>query len=166
MSEQWKDVTGYKGSYQVSDLGRVRSLDRVMPHKRNGANRYKGRLLKLCTTVRGYKALNICGKLCMVHTLVAREFIGPRPEGCEVCHGSAGSKINSSYNLYYGTHKENGLDRRRDGTHGGKAVVRSDGAEFINMVVAAEETGCNKSCISAVCRGKRQTAKGFGWKYA
>jgi hypothetical protein len=52
-----------------------------------------------------------------VHRLVARAFLGPCPEGHEVCHGPAGRRDNRLVNLSYGTKsKNNGEDKRRDGT--------------------------------------------------
>ena len=43
--EVWRDVTGYEGYYQVSNLGRIKSLDRVIPHPRIGKQTVRGRLL-------------------------------------------------------------------------------------------------------------------------
>lgn len=45
-SEHWKDIPGYEGYYQVSSLGRVRSLDRIVPHPRLYQQTVKGRILK------------------------------------------------------------------------------------------------------------------------
>ena len=100
-----------------------------------------------------------------VHQLVAAAWIGPRPSGQQVRHGSSGKLDNSVSNLCYGTQSEDGLDRRRDGTHHGRAVRRSDGVEFINMAIAAEETGCWDQTIWAVCNRRCNTAGGYGWEY-
>jgi hypothetical protein len=100
-----------------------------------------------------------------VHRLVAEAWIGPYPEGQEVRHGPEGTTNNSLSNLCYGTRRENMLDKRRDGTDGGRKVTRSDGVEFASMVQAAEESDCRAGNICEVCRGKRKTAGGFGWKY-
>lgn len=87
------------------------------------------------------------------------------PEGMEVHHGPNGIRDNSVRNLSYGSHSANGLDMRRDGTHGGRAVCRSDGKEFQSMAEAAEESGCFQGNICKVCKGKRNTTGGFGWEY-
>lgn len=92
-------------------------------------------------------------------------WIGPCPEGQQIRHGPNGVTDNSVSNLCYGTRSEDQYDRRRDGTHGGRSVKRSDGAEFISMAIAAEESGCGSSNICKVCRGKAQTAGGYKWKY-
>lgn len=118
--ERWRPVVGYEGLYEVSDQGRVRSLDRVAflqgRHKRPS----RGRVLKPGSNRRGYVhvGLHKDGKRTTytVHALVAQAFIGPRPEGMHVCHGPGGKADNSLANLRYGTPKENQADRHRDGT--------------------------------------------------
>ena len=169
--EQWRDIEGYVGLYQVSDLGRVRSLDRVVPGPRGAMKRLKGGIRKLNPNKRtGYLAVNLCRegnqRRLLVHQLVASAWIGPCTDGQQVCHGPGGIADNSVSNLSYGTRSENMLDCRRDGTHGGRPVVRGDGVEFINAHVAAEESGCNQSNICKACNGRRKSAGGYSWRYA
>lgn len=166
--EQWRDVVGFEGLYQVSNLGRVKSLDRIVPHPTGGPKKLKGRVLR--TTLSGMRlAVTLwkggIGTVIQVHRIVAKVWLGPCPDGMEVCHGLNGHLDNSVSNLRYDTHTNNLLDRRRDGTHSGRCVKRSDGVEFINMHVAAEESGCHSSSICEVCRGKRKSAGGYGWEY-
>lgn len=170
MTEQWRDVLDYEDSYQVSNLGRVRSLDRIVPHKKFGTWKRRGRLLCSQPTDRcGHLAVRLyiegIGRTIQVHRLVAAAWIGPCPSGQQVRHGPNGVMDNSVSNLCYGTPSEDGLDKRRDGTHTGRPVRRSDGTEFISLQVAAEETGCKYTGISKVCNGHRKTAGGFGWEY-
>lgn len=183
-AEQWKDVVGYEGTYQVSNLGRVRSIDRVVRHSRGGPRRMKGKILQpipsdncghLVVTL--YKKVDgVLGRRnVFIHKLVALTFLGPRPPGQIIRHGVNGVTDNSTSNLSYGTHQQDGLDKRLTGTHGGRPVKRSDGVVFINMAVAAEETPCNHSSIWAVCNKRRRktangyrrhtTAGGYGWEY-
>ena len=170
MIEQWKWVAGYVGYYEVSDLGRVRSVDRVVKHHREGPKRLKGRILKV-TPFNRYGHLETClwkngaRQKVSVHRLVALTWIGPCPNGQQVRHGPKGKMDNSVGNLSYGTPSENSLDMRRDGTHTGKAVRRSDGVEFVNMYAAAEESNCDHRAVWAVCKGRRKTAGGYGWEY-
>lgn len=168
--EQWRDVIGYEGYYQVSNLGRVRSVDRVVRHSRGGTRKLKGKILRLSPMDGGgHLAVHLCKKGTRldigVHRLVAAAWIGPRPIGQQVRHGSNGVSDNSVSNLCYGSCQEDCLDKRRDGTHGGKAVRRSDGEVFINMRVAAEESGCRHQNIWAVCNGINKTTGGYGWGY-
>lgn len=107
--EEWKPVVGWELHYEVSSLGRVR-------------NAHTGRLLK--SQVHGkyghmHVSLGYHGKIVTktVHDLVATAFLGPRPEGMEVCHGVQGSSVHHASNLRWGTRSENNYDRVRDGKH-------------------------------------------------
>ena len=76
--ENWKDIEGYEGMYQVSDLGRIRSLDRYV---RNGKPMCikKGRVLKLHNHGSGYFRVSLCRdnseRFTMFHRIVANAFI-------------------------------------------------------------------------------------------
>lgn len=170
MKENWRDIAGYEGYYQVSNLGRVRSLDRVIIDVLGRTRKLKG--LILSTTPRGrvgHLSLDLCRNSILykktVHQLVAETWIGPCPNGQQVRHGPNGVTDNSVSNLCYGTSSQDGFDMRRDGTHTGRPVRRSDGVEFINMAVAAEETGCSPRNIWSVCNKRRKTTGGFSWEY-
>ena len=172
--ERWKDVVGFEGYYQVSDLGRVRSVDRVVRGGRGKPVKRKGKIRKLSPYSRSSGSGHLAAHLYKegvlmpvgVHRLVLAAWVGPCPEGCEVRHGPNGVTDNSVGNLSYGTRSQNSLDQRRDGTDGGRKVVRSDGAEFASVNQAAEESDCHASAISRTCRGKGNSAGGYGWKYA
>lgn len=113
--EIWKPVVGYEGLYEVSSLGRVRSLDRYdrMNHF------WKGRILKLCTDGAGYLMVGLCSnskvKTYKVHRLVAQAFI-PNPDNLpEVNHIDEDKRNNrvdnlemcdGKYNSNYGTRKD------------------------------------------------------------
>lgn len=122
--EEWRPVVGYEGLYEVSSLGRVRSLDRtvILGNTRKGTERkLKGKILKPLLNSTGgtwYVSLNNYGlKRVTIHSLVARAFLGPTPEGLEICHGDKGRDCHAVSNLSFKTHRENtGEDRERDGT--------------------------------------------------
>lgn len=168
--ENWRDVVGYEGWYQVSDQGRVRSLDRVVGHNLGGPKRIKGKLLKQHPKKYGHMSISLLQrgkrKQVNVHRLVAETFLGLCPKGKQVCHGPKGTSDNCVFNLSYGTPSDNQFDKRRDGTHRGKPVIRSDGEVFINMTVAAESINCSQSNIYSACTGRNKTAGGYSWKYA
>lgn len=117
--EKWKNITGYEGLYQVSDQGRVRSLDRV---NGRGFNVF-GVILKQNPDRKGYLGVSLYSgskasrRRRPVHQLVAEEFIGPRPEGLDVCHNDGDKANNSASNLRYDTRRENILDAVKHGTH-------------------------------------------------
>ena len=118
--EEWRPIEGYEGFYEVSNLGQVRSLDRVVEDSR-GERKLKGKLLKQLQKNAGYYGVGLWkeGKIkqAKVHRLVAIAFLGQPPEGHVVCHGPKGSQCNEITNLSWGTMKQNlGPDRVRDGT--------------------------------------------------
>lgn len=104
MNEKWRDVVGYEGIYQVSDLGRVRSA-------RTTTNTSFGRLLKPYIGRAGYPRVTLrrenVPKLCFVHTLVAHAFLGPQPEGIQVNHKNGDKACSRADNLEYVTQSEN-----------------------------------------------------------
>lgn len=171
VKEQWKDIPNYEGYYQVSNIGRIRSLDRIVGARSKGYKRIRGILLKQRNNSHGipYYYVNLWKKRimrhCLVHRLVAITWLGPIPEGMQVRHGPNGYTDNSVNNLCYGTRQDDALDRVRDGTVYKVPVKRSDGAEFSSIREAAKKTGCRESHISTVCRGRERTAGGYGWFY-
>lgn len=164
MNEEWRDIPGYEGYYQVSSFGRVRSIDRTIQHPK-GPKKLKGKILKHFFSQFGYHQVGLCGKTYMVYFLVASAFLGSCPEGQEIRHGPNGIDDNSVSNLSYGTRQQNALDQRRDHTDGGRPVIRSDGVIFQSISIAAEETNTYHSNIIKVCTGSRPSAGGFGWSY-
>lgn len=107
MEEIWKDVTGYEGIYQVSNLGRVKSLDRVIK-----GQHFEEKIMKLQTN-NGYKWLwlNKDGKrkAKRINRLVAEEFI-PNPDNlpCVGHKDDIPSKENNTVeNLYWTTFEDN-----------------------------------------------------------
>ena len=119
--ERWLPVVSYEGLYEVSDHGRVRSVDRFVNHARSGTLRLRGRILRPAVGGRHPRACVVLSRdgierTKAVHALVARAFLGPCPAGQEVLHGPAGALVNRLDNLSYGTHSANIHDKQRDGT--------------------------------------------------
>lgn len=120
--EEWRPVVGFEGLYEVSDLGRIRSLDRVItiPSRWGGTHAipHRGRVLSLNLNKSGYLYVHLGRRNARrVHRLVAEAFLDPCPAGMEVRHGPGGKTDNRAANLSYGMHSENqGADRLRDGT--------------------------------------------------
>lgn len=117
--EEWRPIPRLPG-YEVSDLGRIRSLDRVVLCKNTGPRRVAGRLMKLGANRRGYRSVHLYleGRRIPreVHTLVALAFIGPRPPGKGIAHWDGNPGNNRLSNLRYATQAENIEDSRRHGT--------------------------------------------------
>lgn len=120
--EEWRAIAGYEGIYEVSSLGRVRGLPRVV--------QYGGSRIGTSATLPG-GVLTTFGKLypvvklakngrktCFnVHQLVLETFIGPRPEGHVACHCDGDSRNNAVTNLRWDTVSENNFDIVRHGRH-------------------------------------------------
>ena len=112
MAEIWKPLPGYEGSYEVSDHGQVRSLDRHCLGKDGRSEFHAGKILKPWSQRRGsYLAVSIRdGSRTVkrtVHSLVAEVFLGPRPPKMDVMHLDGDRRNNAVENLRYGTRKEN-----------------------------------------------------------
>lgn len=119
MGEQWRPVPGWDGVYEVSDQGRVRSLDRVLTTA-TGQRNWRGRVHRLDTDKDGYPCIKLGGangKRAAVHQLVMAAFVGPRPQGQEVRHLNDIRDDNRLANLAYGTRSDNMYDCIRNGSH-------------------------------------------------
>lgn len=125
MIEVWKPVVGYEGRYDVSDLGRVRSLDRVEEYLRQDQYSgrtlvirrfHRGRLLRAGRTASGHLSVVLGrGQTKQVHVLVLEAFVGPCPEGLECCHHDDDPSNNRLGNLRWGTRSDNLNDAVRNG---------------------------------------------------
>jgi NUMOD4 motif/HNH endonuclease len=121
VTERWLPVVGRQGSYEVSDHGRVRSVDRVIQRKDGTTYYVEGCVLKP-TLKAGYPAVCLCpgerkGQLFKIHTLVLEAFRGPCPAGQQCCHGNDISTDNRLENLRWDTPRANMFDRVRNGRH-------------------------------------------------
>src|ERR1044072_1408501 len=111
--ERWRDVSGFEGIYQVSDLGKVRSLDRTMPSGRWGSVHRRGGPMatKISRTGREIIGLRRNGKRIWraVHQLVCEASHGPKPSPAhQVAHFPDSDPLNNrASNLRWATALEN-----------------------------------------------------------
>ena len=121
MTEDWRAVPGWGDLYEVSDQGRVRSLPRVTRGGFSGTRRIPGKILSPVPTVSGHVGVMLKdGKRVFrsgIHRLVMLSFVGPCPEGMEVCHNNGEPSDNRLANLRYGTRSENIYDAVQHGAH-------------------------------------------------
>ena len=111
MTEIWKDIQGYEGFYQISNLGNVKSLERVID-KGNGILQHrKERIMNKRESVDGYYVaklnVNKKSKSIAIHILVARHFIDNPNNYPEVNHKDCNRKNNQVDNLEWCTHQQN-----------------------------------------------------------
>ena len=120
--EEWRPVFGYEGLYEVSDQGRVRGLDRIVPRTGIGALPVRGRVLRGMLAKSGYPVVTLRrearSKVCTIHRLVLAAFVGPCPTGMEACHADGTRTNNRLENLRWDTRLGNAADMRAHGTHG------------------------------------------------
>lgn len=121
-SEIWKDISGWSKSYQVSNLGRVRSKNRTIIFSDGRVRKYRGKLCGLKISFFGYPLASLnagkkCKKWVVVHRLVMQNFIGNRPINTEICHNDGNKRNNILSNLRYDTRVNNMSDKIKHGTH-------------------------------------------------
>lgn len=122
MTEQWLPITGFEDSYEVSNDGRARSLDRYRINGKGGQVLWRGREIKPYFQRRsGHVLFNLWRNSRQTkkqaHRLVLEAFVGPAPDGHECCHLDGDPKNNRIENLYWGTRSENTIDSVSHGTH-------------------------------------------------
>lgn len=112
-AEEWRPVADYEGLYEVSDQGRVRSLDRIDA----GGRRRPGRVLTPHTLRHGYLQVTLPGRdHRTLHRLVAAAFVA-NPDAYPIVRHLDGVKTNNrAENLAWGTYAMNTADAQRHGT--------------------------------------------------
>jgi hypothetical protein len=171
--EIWRGISGFESTHQVSNFGRVRSLDRIFIRKNGRIQPVKGRILKIFIDDEGYGSVgwSVEGRVGggLVHRLVAESFI-PNPENKpEVNHKDGVKSHNWVDNLEWVTSAENrahaiaqGLrptdtelmtkmtELARLAPNGRSKPIRcvTTGKEYKNISQAARETGMNCDGIS------------------
>lgn len=153
--EEWRPVVGWEGLYEVSNLGGVRSLDRIVNHGRGLTRVYKGRNRKVYVGKTGYLAVGLSndGKSITsnVHRMIAEAFI-PNPERHPyVRHLNDEKTDNRIENLAWGTPSDNSQDALRNGVHRNQNTEKTSckrGHELIgeNLHVTSKGSRVCKEC--------------------
>ena len=154
MPERWRPVPGYEGEYEVSDAGRVRSVDRVV-RATGGLRRYRGRMLHPHLTTAGYPEIRLCRagayKQIRVHQVVAAAFLGERPDGLVVNHRDGVKTNNTPANLEYVTREYNSLHAWRTGLCDSLRGESHYRAVLPNALIAeAQRRASGGECVSGI----------------
>jgi hypothetical protein len=176
--EIWKDIKGYEGYYQISNLGRVKSLDRYV-NAAYGKRFVKGSIRKshVCVGL-GYETLILSkervNKEVYIHRLVAEAFV-PNPHHYKLVNHKDENKTNNNfenlewctetYNMAYSNvfekaRKKNCIPVRQYSLEG--EFIK----EYESSYDAGAAIGVMPYCISYCCMGKIGSVKGFLWNYA
>lgn len=111
MEEQWRTINGYEGYYEISSLGRVRSVSRVILLGNNRKQNLKGRILKTRVNDRGYVYVGLSKegkrKSLRVHRLVAEAFLKNPFNKPQINHINEIKTDNTVSNLEWVTQEEN-----------------------------------------------------------
>ena len=169
-NENWKEIAGYEGLYEVSDMGRVKSLN----YKRTR----KEKILKPKKSHGGYLNVNLCKdghvKTVRIHRLVATSFI-QNPNNLQTINHKDEVKTNNAVsNLEWMSQKDNnnyGTHNKRVSEALSKQVQMFDKftgellATFPSLMEAERVTGIDDGNISKCCLGKLKSAGGYVWKH-
>ena len=181
--EIWKDIENYEGLYQVSNLGRVRSLERDVYYSNGIISHLKEKILVPVLDKDGYQIVSLYKnrklKTMKVHRLVAMAFI-PNPENKPQINHKDEVKNNnvvenlewctSKYNALYGTRIQRCVQNRKSQKLGNHPRAKPVFCEELNKTFdcakrVEEELGIWGTSIGKACKGERNTAGGFHWRY-
>lgn len=180
--EEWRDIKGFEGRYQVSNKGRVRSLPRYV-NNHTGQLLVKGRILKQRPDFKGYMRIDLKDnsgnkKYMGVHRIVAETFIDNPLNKPQVNHIDGIKNNNFVENLEWVTNGENQIHAFKMGLNkvSGKAgkpkkrvaKLSEDGRVieiFESIAEAGRSVNARSSNIGECCRGHKKTAYGYRWKY-
>lgn len=184
--EKWLPIKGYRGFYEVSNLGRVRSKERLVLNHLTGRYHPVGMILKQQINKYGYATVTLTiakenkKARAYVHQLVASAFIGNPLLLHDINHKNENKGDNRVENLEYCDRKHNvnwgTTPRNKQYSMYKNTEIRfsdviqydlkmNEVAKYPNAGAASRKTGFNQGSISRCCRGERKTAFGYIWKY-
>lgn len=184
--EIWKDIEGYEKFYQVSNLGNVRSKDRIQKYKNM---KRKGKVLKLQPNSNGYLRVQLkieaAGEKKFVHRLVAEAFL-PKAKGKNIVnHLDSVPTNNNVDNLEWTTFignmhhaiKKGRFDRTEEWLRNQRLSLEQHDKPVVGINIKnqskvnfrsiqdARKNGFDAGSICYCCKGVRQTHKGYIWNY-
>ena len=175
--EIWKDIKGFEGLYQVSNLGRVKSLERFRKGKNSSLASVKEKILKSYMLNSGYYIIGLTKqsilKTYLIHRLVWEAFNGSISEGYEINHLNEKKFDNRLENLNLMTHRENinygtGIERSVKKRANGVLQFTLEDIfikEYPSTKQVERELGFDQGNIVNCCKGRYKQMYGFIWRY-
>lgn len=177
LEEIWRDIDEYEGYYQISNLGNVKSLPRVIVRDNGRIHTVREKILKPGKDRGGYQFVILSKdgktKTYTIHRLVASAFL-ENPNNYEQVNHIDEDKTNNvvsnlewcdaKYNMNYGTRTERQVKSQSKQV----AQIDKNTGEIIKIwesTMECERNGFNSGNISKCCNGKRNSHKGYIWKY-
>ena len=171
--EEWKPVVGYTNFYEVSNLGRIRSVSRWIPCARNPKKKqfYHGRIIKPSFINSGYLIVHLSkggsANTHLVHRLVATAWL-PNPRNFREVNHIDGNKANNDFhNLEWVSSSDNKYHAHRLGLYSNEKPVKclETGEIFKTQKEAALSVGVHPNSIGKAYLGHRHTCRGKHWKF-
>ena len=157
--EIWKDIKGYEGVYQISSEGRVKSLKRKVSCKNGSFRELQEKIVQPLFTKNGYLNLIASKKqfreTLVVHHLVAKHFIGERPEGMYVDHIDRDRTNNRVENLRYVTAQESVINRKITKLNGDMVKQIKEMMGHKPQSEIAKLFGISQAMVSSINTGRR-----------
>lgn len=166
--EEWKPIPGWFGVYEISDAGNVRSVSRVVHFSDGRVRRFSSVLRAFYTDDYGYLKVTLKqgprSERLHVHVIAAATWLGPRPEGLQVCHGDGNHLNNAKDNLRYDTPTGNAADTKRHGRLNPRRKLTDETVAAIRAAkgtlplrALAEMYGTSLTHVCNIQRGNRRT---------
>lgn len=173
VKEIWKDIKNYEKLYQVSNLGRVKSLKKQIIRSNNYKQTFQEKILTPSLSKNGYLTVALCDKgkqkTFTIHRLVAETFIKNKNNHKCVNHKDENKLNNNVNNLEWCTYKYNNQYNDKMSHRRIKVNQYSKDNRFIKqwdgLINIEKELNINRNNITTVCKGKRKTAGGYIWRY-
>jgi len=171
--EIWKDIKGYEGEYQVSNLGRVKSMSRTYIDKNNKLYSIKERLMNFQDNGRGYKNINLYkskkSKCFYIHRLVAETFLSKIENKNFVNHIDGDKSNNNLSNLEWVDRSENmihankiglckGYNKSGSNNPSSKLVLDTQtGIFYLTLKEASISKNVNYTLLSSILNSNKNT---------